>query len=483
MPKLFFALLLTSLFGFRIGAQVPLQLDALPVAFSQPTDVVNDGHDPDLLYIVQQGGIINRYSLSDESVSLLLDLTDSVDARSEGGALGMAFHPRFPDSNYLYVNYTVSRPTDDGVLTTRISRFELDDQMVASDLSETILLRIAQPAANHNAGDLAFGPDGYLYVPTGDGGGAGDPYDSGQDPQSLLGKILRIDVDNPEGGRTYGIPADNPFVGSSDTLGEIFALGLRNPWRISFDAESGDLYIGDVGQGNREEIDRIPAGSAGGQNFGWNCREGMIAYTDPSDRCAGRQAGDFTEPIFDYSHDINERINGVSVTGGFVYRGPDVAIRGLYFFADFGRRRLFTLPAAGSRQQRVEVYDNLAPTQIAAFGEDLDGRLYAADYTGVIYRISSPSTSAVLGGGPVDAVLRASPNPTSGAVALDLDENVSGPAVVEWSGIDGRRVQGHADIRLLDGKAEVTLPRLPAGLYLLTVTAEGRRFSTRLVYQ
>lgn len=469
-----------SLAGF---AQVPLALQELPVTFSGITDLAFDGKDPDMLYVVQKDGAINAYAMEANNVALFLDLTDRVDTRSEGGALGMAFHPDFPDSNYVYVNYTVSRSGADGVLTTRISRFDLADRMATDPPVERILLSIPQPADNHNGGDLAFGPDGYLYIPTGDGGGGGDPFDAAQDATSYLGKILRIDVDGASGDRAYAIPADNPFAASVDTLAEIYAMGLRNPWRISFDRATGDLWIGDVGQGSREEIDVIRAGSGGGQNFGWSCREGSIAYPDPSFRCAGRGVTDFVEPVLDYRHDTGDAVNGVSVTGGYVYRGPDAELTGQYFFADFGRQRLFALAEGGTGRGDVTVYSDLPPANVSTFGEAPDGHLFVADYGGKIYRIRAAAAVPVRTVALRTGEMRLAPNPTRGGFRMHLPDGYTGGAELQIHTLTGRCVANLAGLRITDGTAEFSAVGLPAGLYSVSLRTGGLRYVTRLAIQ
>ena len=481
MAKNFILLVFLGCAGLR--GQVPLELQALPGTFSEITDLAFDGDDPDILYVVQKDGIINAYDLVDDNVALFLDLSARVDTRSEGGALGMVFHPDFPDSNYVYVNYTVSRAASDGELTTRISRFNVADRMATDPPAERILLTIAQPANNHNGGDLAFGPDGFLYIPTGDGGGGGDPFDAAQDPGSYLGKILRIDVDRASDERNYEIPEDNPFATAADTLAEIYALGLRNPWRISFDRGTGDLWIGDVGQGSREEIDVIRAGAGGGQNFGWSCREGTIAYPDPSFRCAGRGAADFVEPLVDYSHNSADRVNGLSVTGGFVYRGPDTELTGRYFFADFVRQRIFSMPADGSGRDDVTVYTDLAPTNVSTFGEGMDGHLYVADYGGKVYRIRSEAAVSVPAVSTRVEEMKLAPNPSAGAFRLTLPEPYTGVAELRIHSLAGAEVIQGSRLRITEGVAEFAAARLPSGLYTVSLRTDGLRYVTRLAIQ
>ncbi|MEM6771624.1 MAG: PQQ-dependent sugar dehydrogenase, partial [Bacteroidota bacterium] len=251
--------------------------------------------------------------------------------------------------------------------------------------SEEVILTISQPFANHNAGDLAFGPDGMLYIPTGDGGGGGDPDDTGQDPTSLLGKMLRIDVDNTSPGLPYAIPADNPFVSDATVRDEIWALGLRNPWRISFDRQTGDLWIGDVGQNAREEVNFQAAGSSGGQNYGWDCREGFIAFnSSPSAACTNGSV--YTDPLFEYNHSFSQ--GGFSLTGGFVYRGQNADdLFGWYVCADFAISRFFLLPPGDDGSGLVRQTENI--NDITTFGEDDQGNLYLATFGGDFIHVTT----------------------------------------------------------------------------------------------
>jgi len=269
---------------------------------------------------------------------------------------------------------------------------------------------VDQPAGNHNAGDLAFGPDGYLYIPLGDGGGGGDPNENGQDLGELLGKVLRIDVDSPTGpGFNYAIPPDNPFMGVPGALHEIWAYGLRNPFRVSFDRETGDLWIGDVGQNAFEEIDLQPAASDGGENYGWDCREGAHDYTGTDhDNLAGCAGPTFTDPVLEYAHAAGR----CSVTGGFRYRGDaEPRLRGVYLYADFCTGEVFgTVPRCdGAWESRLLLH---APFNITTFGEDSAGELYVSEFVG---GNPAPATSKVhrlilaAGSGGPDLVPQPSP--------------------------------------------------------------------------
>ena len=369
-----FILMIFTAFAF---AQSPdLQMVQYENGFDRPVDIVHAGDDR--LFIVEQGGKIKIIDATGETLTTpFLQLSVNFGA-NEQGLLGMTFHPNYADNGYFYVNYT----SGNGDGFSKISRFTVDaaNPNLADASSELELLTVTQPAWNHNAGDIAFGPDGYLYIGFGDGGSGGDPWGNGQNTETFLGKMLRIDVDN---GTPYSIPADNPFVGNSDVLDEIWAIGMRNPWRISFDKITGDLWIGDVGQGDLEEIDFEPAGSAGGLNYGWRCYEGEDTYN--TSNCA--PISDFTFPVASYK--VNNFCN--SVTGGFVYRNceyPDLT--GRYLYADYCHGMIWSVhPDGAGGWIEEELFDN-GQYDISTFGEDMAGNLYLARLSaGVIYKVTT----------------------------------------------------------------------------------------------
>lgn len=339
----------------------------------QPTDIASAGDAR--IFIVERSGRIRVVEADGEVLATpFLDIQAQVDSStSERGLLGLVFHPNYSENGYFYVNYT------DAAGDTQVSRFSVSagNSNIADPDSEYSILQVSQPATNHNAGDLAFGPDGYLYVPLGDGGGGGDPDDRAQDGTQLLGKILRIDVNQ---GDPYAIPGDNPFVGNADVLDEIWAMGFRNPWRLSFDRTSGDLYIADVGQSSREEVDFQPFDSDGGENYGWRCYEGTLEYNLSG--CLDRSA--YVFPVTEYSHDL-----GCSIAGGFVYRGTNhPQLNGLYFFGDYCSGNLWTLAYEGPGDWVTDLVGDFG-FRFTTFGEDNQGELYAADYsTGIIYRLA-----------------------------------------------------------------------------------------------
>jgi glucose/arabinose dehydrogenase len=335
--------------------------------FTRPVDLTHAGDER--IFVVEQRGII--WSFDDDGIMdpPFLDIQDRVnDSANEQGLLGLAFHPNYAENGYLFVNYTGA---DDA---TFISRFQVTSNPNRADPdSEFILLTIDQPFRNHNGGALMFGPDGYLYIATGDGGSGGDPQGNGQNLNTLLGKILRIDVDNIE---PYSSPADNPFF-SGNWRSEIWAFGLRNPWRISFDRLTGDLYIGDVGQNSWEEIDFQPADSAGGLNYGWNIREGMHPFS--SDQKQG-----LTEPIAEYRQDGH-----CSITGGFVVRSPSLPDwAGIYIFGDYCTGAVWGLLRTATDTWEMEgLFQSGA--RISSFGEDNQGNIYLIDLGGDVFRLEA----------------------------------------------------------------------------------------------
>ncbi len=324
---------------------------------TRPVDVQPADDGSGRLFIIEKPGYIRVYENGQLLDAPFLDITDRVnDNSNEMGLLGLTFHPDYEQNGYLYVNYTGSGGD------TRISRFQASGN-VADPNSETVLMFIEQPYPNHNGGGLDFGPDGYLYAGLGDGGLAGDPHKNGQNKTAMLGKILRINVDN---GNPYSVPADNPFGN------EVWAYGLRNPWRISFDRATGDLWIGDVGQGAWEEIDYLPAGSQGGANFGWSIMEGNHGYDGES------QPG-LLLPAAEYSHSEG----GCSVTGGYVYRGAMPEWRGIYLYGDYCSGKVWGLFLSNGSWQSQVIFET--GITITSFGQDESGEIYLASDNGSVY--------------------------------------------------------------------------------------------------
>lgn len=357
--------------------------------FSLPVAVVNAGDNSQRLFIVEKRGqieVIPNLVSGEKLADPFLDITSIVDAsQNEQGLLGLAFHPDYENNGFFYVNY-IFDPAFGGDVT-RISRFSVtSNPNIADPNSEMVLMEFGQPFINHNGGDLHFGPDGYLYIATGDGGGSGDTQNNSQTTTNLLGNILRIDVDGDDFPadplKNYAIPTDNPFVMDSMIEDEIYHYGLRNPWRMSFDAMNGDLYIGDVGQFSREEINFIPAGTSG-LNLGWKCMEGFSQFSNSNSCNEGVAQGIFYPPIFDVQHNTAE-----SITGGFVYRGSTFTdFQGWYFCIDFLTDRMWQLKRDMNGDWQNILVTGLGVSSISSFGVSENNELYAVSYGGTLYRI------------------------------------------------------------------------------------------------
>lgn len=339
--------------------------------FSKPLDLQSPADGTDRIFVVEQDGSIkvfpNNAQVSDPTT--FLDISGNVISRDELGLLGMAFHPNYDSNGLFYLAYTPSA----ALLVVSSFQVSGSNPDTAEPSSETILLRIPQPFANHNGGQLAFGQDGYLYIATGDGGSGGDPQGNAQNLGNLLGKILRIDVNRTENGMAYGIPADNPFLNDTTARDEIYAYGLRNPWRFSFDVQTNVLWAADVGQNAIEEIDVIESGA----NYGWNTLEGTQCFD--ANNCDNTG---FRAPVFEYDQSANDR----SITGGYVYRGPTLAaLQGRYIYGDFISGRIWALStnleSALTNQLLVE-----SRLPISSFGTDANEELYVCAFDGMIYK-------------------------------------------------------------------------------------------------
>ncbi len=344
----------------------PAEYEWQPVAsgFQKPLDLQHAGDGSERLFIVEQHGVIRLLQNGVVHEQPFLDIRDRVfDRGNEQGLLGLAFHPEFERNGFFYVNYTGQKGR------TVIARFQASGN-IADPGSEMRLLQVDQPYANHNGGGLAFGPDGYLYIALGDGGSGGDPLGNGQNPKTLLGALLRIDVNH---GDLYSIPADNPFGN------EVFHYGLRNPWRFSFDPLTGDMWIADVGQGSWEEVNFLPAHTPGGVNFGWNIFEGKHPYN------GGAIPASYQPPLFEYDH-----TQGCSVTGGYVYRGAMPEWQGVYFYGDYCSGKVWGALRHVTDTEETAISTVLFDTGalIASFGIDEAGEVYLVDHRGTILRLS-----------------------------------------------------------------------------------------------
>ncbi len=352
-----------------------LNAEKVADGFRSPTDIVAAGDGSGRLFVVEKGGTIRILVNGVIQPEPFLDITARVQSGgAEQGLLGLVFHPQYASNGRFFVDFTASNG-DDSIAEYRVS----SDPNRADPASGKILLAIPDPAPNHNGGNLVFGPDGYLYAGFGDGGGANDQFKNGQNLGALLGKMLRLDVTN---GDPYRIPHDNPFVGRQGVRPEIWAFGLRNPWRYSFDSVTDDLFIADVGQNRYEEIDVQPAGSHGGENYGWNRMEGLHCLQ--GDSCD--QSG-FVLPVAEYDH-----TQGCSITGGFVYRGRRFPLlNGAYLYGDYCSGRIWGLSqdAGGTWRQSELLQTTLG---ISSFGQDEAGELYLADVNGGgIYHLTATS--------------------------------------------------------------------------------------------
>jgi glucose/arabinose dehydrogenase len=365
------------------AAPTPVQPDPVDIeisvdevvasGFTQPLFLTHAGDGSGRLFVVEKPGTIRIVRDGSVLATPFLDITQLVSSESgERGLLGLAFDPDFENNGLFYVNYTRNGDAQE-LGDTVVARYAVSavDPDVADPASEVILLVVDQPYSNHNGGNLVFGPDGYLYIGFGDGGSGGDPHGNGQNNTTLLGALLRIGV-GP--GITYTIPADNPYV---DRPGrdEIWTIGLRNPWRFSFDRQMGDLYIGDVGQDAWEEIDYLPAGTPGGVNLGWNCKEGTHTYSTAPPCDDPAWLATLTGPVIEYGHD-----QGSAVTGGYVYRGTDYfRLVGRYFYGDFGSGKIWSAAPFTGWTPELELDTGLS---ISSFGEDERGELYVVDFYG-----------------------------------------------------------------------------------------------------
>ncbi|MDB5283412.1 MAG: hypothetical protein JWO06_2487 [Bacteroidota bacterium] len=364
--------------AFFSSAQLPkLNLVQIASGFLSPVDIKNCGDNR--IFVVEQAGKIRIMDKSGNIRSTpFLDISSHVlSVGNEQGLLSVAFSPNYKVDSCFYVNYI----TGTGNGSTVISRFHVSaDSNVADAGSEKVLLTFTQPYTNHNGATLMFGPDGYLYDTQGDGGNAGDPYHMGQNKNVFLGKILRMDVNHPD--TTYLIPPTNPFVDSLNTKHEIWAYGVRNPWRCSFDRLTGDMWIGDVGQNLYEEVDFQPAASTGGEDYGWNCREGFHPY----DTSCANSTG-FIDPIFEYVHSTG---NGCSITGGYVYRGAQFSrLFGRYFFTDFCSGRFIGVRQTSPGVFAVDTFHSFLTNMYSTFGQDNDYEMYIAGRSnGKIYHLT-----------------------------------------------------------------------------------------------
>lgn len=427
---------------------------------SNPVCITNAGDSR--LFVVDQAGLIRIVdSTGKVNTQPFFDIRSRVVFGGERGLLGLAFHPEYKTNGFFYVNYV-----GPGDITT-ISRFKVNsgNTEIADPASELKLLTINQPFANHNGGTLCFGPDGYLYIGMGDGGSGGDPGNRSQNPLLLLGKMLRIDVNN---GNLYAIPSTNPFRNSATTLPEIWATGLRNPWKFSFDRLTGDLWIADVGQNAFEEVNFQQASSPGGENYGWRCYEGNATYNTSG--CL--PATSLTFPVYVYPQSAD-----CSVTGGYVFRGDvSSAYYGYYFFTDYCSDRIWTLHKVEDNWVK-EDFGQYSGNNFSTFGEDASGQLYVAGRgSGKIFRVIGSTTG--IDNTDVLSGVKIIHAPFSGKIKIET--GVTSPREVRFvlTDMKGSVVSTLAGF---DTNFEFATGRLPKGVYILNILMDGRKKAHKLI--
>jgi glucose/arabinose dehydrogenase len=467
---LLLALLLACPAAALAQAQLTRVFPNLDNAFERPTTLTVAGNDDNRFYVVEQAGRIRSF-VRDTAVTeapVFLDITDRVlfDDLSEPGLLGLAFHPDYDANGFLYVNYITEE--GDGPYRQRLSRFTRDGDAtgdggapIADPHSELVLLDIPRTGWHHNGGDLHFGPDGYLYVSLGDGRCCGDPDEVAQDRTSLLGSLLRLDVDHPAPGLDYGIPPDNPFVGNTQGWREeIWAYGFRNPWRFSIDCDNGDVWVSDVGEVTWEEVDLVVAGG----NYGWDDMEGPACYEVPN--C---NPSDYELPVWSYDHTV-----GFAVVGGHVYRGESIpALYGRYIFADWASKKLWALsydPQSGEPPE-VTLLSEDAGVSPPGFAIDEEGEIFAIHTWsgGPIYQLTpaAPLSTAPDAPAPDPPLLSLWPNPAAATLDVKAPEDAETVAVYDMLG------QRLVEAPLLPGcnctQLELDLKTFPAGVYVARV--------------
>ena len=436
------------------------------VNFLQPLDYEEPDDGTNRVFIVTQEGVIYVVPKNDSSVSVkkvFLDIKDRITSGGETGLLGLVFHPDYKNNGYFYLNYTAPSP-----LRTRIVRYSIDksDPDKADKNSELILLEVNQPFVNHNAGQLRFGPDGYLYFGLGDGGSGGDPNNNAQNRSVLLGKMLRIDVNKTEGGNNYAIPPDNPYANNAQGFRpEIFAYGFRNPWRFNFDPVTNNVWIGDVGQDLWEEIDILEKG----KNYGWRLMEGFHCY-NPSSGC---DTAGLTLPVWEYGHNDS---GGNSITGGYVYRGKNFPeLTGKYIYADFVSGRIWALTFNGSKAVRNELLID-TDKGISSFGTDKDNDLYICAFDGNIYKFAYDKPTSVPGGKPASyGLLYNFPNPFNPSTTIIADIKENAHIKIDIFNLTGEQLKTLVNQDLSAGRYKYLWDAegFPSGVYIYRLTSSN----------
>jgi len=447
-------LLISAFFCLNAFSQT-IELEDFADGFSSPLALKNAGDER--LFVVEQGGVIKIVDLNGTvNTTPFLDIQSIVNAGGERGLLGLAFHPEYQANGRFFVHYSNSSGD------TQISEFSVSTSNpdIANPNSEVMLLTVSQPFSNHNGGTIAFGPqDGYLYIGLGDGGGGGDTDNNAQNPTLLIGKLLRIDIDTQSDGNNYGIPSDNPFIGDPNTRDEIWALGLRNPFRFTMDPETNSIWIGDVGQNAREEVNRASLSQAG-LNYGWRCYEGNAPFNTSG--CPDES--ELTFPIFDYSWN-----GGGSVIGGYVYRGDLYAdLQDVYVFGDID-----------GMISTLDIDDNYInqgqfPGTWVAFGQDINKELYSVNLGGSIFKIAGGVLSVDENQG-ANAIIY--PNPATNIVSIKLQTQVI--EHLKISDVKGSIIYTET---LQSNQKQLNTSSFAKGMYFITITTKlGAKFVKKLM--
>lgn len=460
-------LTLFVLFFSCLSIAQTIDIELFATGLNKPVNIKHAGDDR--LFVVEQNGTIKIISSegvvnSTPFLNIISRVININGIGDERGLLGLAFHPNYANNGFFYVNYINTSGN------TVISRFSRISENTADPNSELILLTYNQPFSNHNGGDMAFGPDGYLYISSGDGGSGGDPQNNSQTLTSLLGKLLRIDVDNPSNGNNYGIPSTNPFVGNPSGANEIWAYGLRNPWKFSFDNTTNEIWIADVGQNQIEEINVININTAS-PNFGWRCYEGNAPFLTSG--CPPQNL--LTFPIATYSHSGGANFR-CSITGGYRYRGTaQPSLSGLYFFADFCSEEIGYLQQNGSNW--IMNFTQPLGHNWVAFGEDISGELYAASIAaGSLYKIVDTTLS--LDEFNIDQI-KVTPNPASQQITFSVNNNNFNITELEIYDLLGKTVL--AKNNLASNSYNVNLNRFAKGMYLAKITVNKQSKTLKFI--
>lgn len=454
--KRIYLLIISAFYALNICAQIDIDIESFGTGLNSPVSIKNAGDSR--LFVVEQDGYIQILNADGtKNTTPFLDIEDlviDISSGDERGFLGLAFHPDYSANGFFYVNYINLSGN------TVISRFSVSaNSEIADDTSELIILTYTQPYPNHNGGDLNFGSDGYLYISSGDGGDFGDPDDNSQNLGNLLGKILRIDVNNISGGNNYAIPSGNPFISNGAAADEIWTYGLRNPWKFSFDTLNDNLWIADVGSQNIEEINMI-SNTTSATNFGWPCYEGNSEF-DLTD-CPPMNT--MTFPVAEYTHTTSGNFK-CSITGGYVHRGTiNTTLNGYYFFADYCSNEIGSFDFDGG-DNTIYYSDKFGGNSWTTFGEDINGELYIAGGTsGNIYKIIPGNLS---NNEFETSQIKMYPNPANNYVNLNF-ENISLPKEINILDINGKLIKTYNQFS--SNSIQLSTKSFSKGLYLLQIS-------------